>query len=192
MNGFLLLATLTLGAHVATNTNDAPKVSVEQVGDTYVVTAQIELPQPVQRDVAWQVLTDYDHIAGFMSSVRESQVVKRDGPDTWVRQKLVGKLLIFSRTEHLLLRVSEDAPDELVFDEESHQDFQLYRGTWKVHAEPQGLVIDYLLRLKPRQAPPPVVGKPTLEKAVVEVLGQFRNEIVSRANRTPVTREAQK
>ncbi|MBI3292650.1 MAG: hypothetical protein HYZ73_07585 [Elusimicrobia bacterium] len=47
------------------------------------------------RHVVWEVLTDYDHIREFVSSIRTSQVKQRDKDWLLLEQDAVGRVLFF-------------------------------------------------------------------------------------------------
>ncbi|MEW5892207.1 MAG: SRPBCC family protein [Pseudomonadota bacterium] len=57
-----------------------PEVMVHEEGGTYVVQADFFVPVPPVR--AWQVLTDFDHMAEFIPHLERSRVVQRRGL-TW-------------------------------------------------------------------------------------------------------------
>src|SRR5258707_13601773 len=62
---------------------------------------------PVSVTIAWQVLTDYDGIAGFVRSVRESRL--EQGPDgrRRLRQDAVGSGFMIQRRVGVLLELGE-------------------------------------------------------------------------------------
>lgn len=46
---------------------------------------------------AWAVLTDYDHMSTFLSSMTHSKVLKRNGHELLLEQSAVGSVLIFKK-----------------------------------------------------------------------------------------------
>src|SRR5437773_5510568 len=59
----------------------------------------------IPRTVAWGVLTDYDEIDRFVSSIRLSAVLGRESTEVMVEQVAEARLLMFTRPIHLMLRV---------------------------------------------------------------------------------------
>src|SRR5205085_6179074 len=57
---------------------------------------------PVSDSVAWSVLSDYDHIGNFVSSMRSSRVERRDSTGLHVRQVAVGGMFIFHKRVQVL------------------------------------------------------------------------------------------
>ena len=70
---------------------DSPvrKLDVAFEGDAYVVNAVFFAPAPP--NVAWDVLTDFDKLQGWVPNVAESKVVKREDSVVTVEQRGVAK-----------------------------------------------------------------------------------------------------
>jgi hypothetical protein len=64
-------------------------IDVAHDGDTYVVTVQIFAP--VNRAIAWDVLTDFTHMAGWVPNLRESVVVKAGDRQMTIEQSGTAK-----------------------------------------------------------------------------------------------------
>ena len=88
--GALFLATfmMTLAGHAA---GDSPirSINVTYDGETYFCDAVMFAPVPLA--VAWEVLTDFDHMAEWVPNVRESKVLKREGNSTMIEQRGLAK-----------------------------------------------------------------------------------------------------
>ena len=69
-------------------------VSVDKRGKSFVVDAAVAIPVPLH--VAWEVLTDFEHMASILSNVSASQIVSRDERTLVVRQEGVARYGIFS------------------------------------------------------------------------------------------------
>src|SRR6476659_9964773 len=65
------------------------EVHVEQRGRTIVV--DVAMPVEATALQAWQVMTDYDHMAKFVSNLDESKVMSRTGDTLTVFQKGTAK-----------------------------------------------------------------------------------------------------
>lgn len=70
------------------------KVSVEKAGSAFVVDADIDLPFPVR--TVWDVLTDFDNMAGILSNLKSSKISRRKGNTVTVLQEGTAKYGIFS------------------------------------------------------------------------------------------------
>lgn len=87
-----LLLTLQTGTAQATEPHIS--VTVSKSGQAFVVDAQIRVEAPPA--VAWDVLTDFEHMAAFLRNLRSSRVVDRQGDVLRVRQEGVASLGLFT------------------------------------------------------------------------------------------------
>ena len=69
-------------------------VTVDKRGKSFVVDAAVAIPVPLR--VAWEVLTDFDHMATILGNVSASQIVSRNDRTLVVRQEGVARYGIFS------------------------------------------------------------------------------------------------
>jgi carbon monoxide dehydrogenase subunit G len=86
----VFVALLVLAGN-ATMAAESPirKLDVAFEGDAYIVNAVFVAPAPLT--VAWDVLTDFDKLQGWVPNVAESKVVKRDDASVTVEQRGVAK-----------------------------------------------------------------------------------------------------
>jgi len=79
---------LVVGANAA---NETPirSVDIRQDSDGYV--ADVVMFVPVPAGTAWEVLTDFDHMAAWVPNVRESRIIAHDGNTVTVEQQGVAK-----------------------------------------------------------------------------------------------------
>lgn len=92
-----LAATLTLALLLASRGFAAEPeltVTVDKRGKSFVVDANIAIPVPLR--VAWEVLTDFDHMATILGSLSASRVVSRTDRTLVVQQEGVARYGIFS------------------------------------------------------------------------------------------------
>ena len=87
----LILALLQLPAAFA-----APEdaISVDKRGKSFVVDATVDFPVPLR--IAWEVLTDFEHMTAILANLSASQVVSRSEQTLVVRQEGVARFGIFS------------------------------------------------------------------------------------------------
>jgi hypothetical protein len=85
---------LTLTGSTALGTEPKAAVTVEKSGEAFIVDATMEVPVSVE--TAWEVLTDFDHMASILGNLTSSKVIRHDG-DVWlIRQEGVAKYGLFS------------------------------------------------------------------------------------------------
>jgi hypothetical protein len=156
-----------------------PAVSVEDRQSVSQVLGRFEVPVPLP--VAWDVLTDYDHIGDFVSSMRTSSVESRADGDLTVRQEAVAGVFPLRRTAHLLLSVRERPDTSIEFHDVLDRDFRLYRGVWELRAGPAGTDVTYRLEARPVGATPSFLERAVLSRTVTRLLTQVQAEMVRRA-----------
>ncbi len=70
------------------------RVSVEKSGGAFVVDADVDLPYPVR--TVWEVMTDFDNMAGILSNLKSSRIVRRKETGLVVQQEGTAKYGPFS------------------------------------------------------------------------------------------------
>jgi hypothetical protein len=69
-------------------------VAVEKRGDAFIVDTSFDLPVPLR--TAWEVLTDFDHMAGILHNLTSSRITARSGNTLQVQQEGVAKYGFFT------------------------------------------------------------------------------------------------
>jgi hypothetical protein len=78
----LALALLvTLPSTAAVGAEPKVAVSVGSKGEAFVIDATVDVP--VAPRMAWEVMTDFDHMPAFLGNLKSSQVMSRTG-NTWI------------------------------------------------------------------------------------------------------------
>ena len=132
--------------------------------------------------IAWNVLTDYDSIARFVTSMRSSHVVGRADDTLFVDQQAVGRLFLFSHRLHTSLRIEEEPQTRIRFEDLLGRDFHSYRGEWRIGpASTGGTAVTYRLAADPSFPIPDFVARGLFRSAARELLSQVRTEIERRA-----------
>lgn len=130
---------------------------------------------------AWNVLTDYDSIERFVSSMRDSRVLCRTGDSVLVSQEAIGRLMLFSRRLHATLRIHESRPASIVFEDVLQKDFRSYHGEWRIEDAPGGVAVTYRLEAAPSFSIPDFVARGLFRATAFDLLSQVRAEIHRRA-----------
>jgi hypothetical protein len=130
---------------------------------------------------AWSVLTDYDHISLFVTSMLSSRVKARRDGYLLVEQESVAKMLWFRRKLDVVLKVNEEPPRFIAFEDVAKASFERYEGSWTLQETPGGREVIYRLTVKGG-----LVGLATRSRSqdmVRDLLEQVRAEINRRAAR---------
>ncbi len=69
-------------------------VNIARNGDEFVIDASIDIPVSVR--MAWDVFTDFDHMAEILSTVTSSKIVSRHENTLFVQQQGIAKFGAFS------------------------------------------------------------------------------------------------
>ncbi|MBI4290733.1 MAG: cyclase [Betaproteobacteria bacterium] len=153
--GFLygLAASLVFLVHSA----DAQDVLVNVVreGDFVVVSASADMP--VERSIAWEVLTNYDRYAEFIPHLRVSRVVSRSGGGLVLEQQGEFRFLFFRQPLELRLAVTEK-PQYLVESRSLSGSLKDLKGNYELHDAPGGLRLLYSGRFVPDISLPWFIG----------------------------------
>jgi hypothetical protein len=132
-------------------------------------------------EVAWNVLTDYDHISDFVSSMEHSRIECRTDEEVRVRQKASGRFFLFERATSVLLDIHEKPFEKIQFEDISGEDFHRYVGFWKIESTGDELLVRYSLELNPRFSVPGFVKRRVIKQSVTALLEQVKTEVKKRA-----------
>ena len=159
--------------------SDAISVTVTKEGRGYTVEGRCSTQ--VSKLAAWNVLTDYDAIDGFVSSMRESKVIERQGSHLLVEQTAVGRLLLFSRRMTVVLFVHEDPSGVIEFEDVLRRDFTTYRGEWRIEERGDRREIVYRVTAQPSFRVPDLIARGMFGRTVRDLLSQALAEMVRRS-----------
>ena len=173
----LLMATLAAAESRSPSVGRAsPNVSVTSVSGAYRIEGSFGVDTPAT--TVWAVLTDYDRVASFVSTMRSS-AAERESGRLLVRQEAVGRAGPFSRTMHVVLEVTEQAPRRIDFRDVCGGSFYSYAGSWTISPDGAGVRVTYVLEARPRSSPP-LFAKSILSSNARGLLEQVRIEILRR------------
>jgi carbon monoxide dehydrogenase subunit G len=179
LRGFMLLPALVLSfaCHAA---EDSPvrSIKVTYDGETYVCDAVMFAP--VQSAVAWEVLTDFEHMAEWVPNVRESRVVKRETNAVTIEQRGVAKFGVASLPYTSERRLEMNKPVTI---RSAQVRGTLLRVESLMTLEPDGngTSITYHFEMVPGLLAGFVMSKSVLEHEITEQFGAIVGEMSRRA-----------
>ena len=134
----------------------------------YSISVEARIAAPA--DTVYRFITDYDHLSRINTAIRESRIIRTDGPDRHrVRSVIRACILFFCRSVLQVQDMQRHAGQRLVADiipEES--DFRQGRAEWRLAGAGGDTTMYFEAELQPAFWVPPIIG-PWL----------FRNKIVS-------------
>ena len=177
-----LLVVLSILSAAVLGANSAINVDVDRGADrAYVVDASFDVNVPAS--IPWEVLTDYEGVGRFVSSIRHSTVKKREPGRVLLEQHGIGRAWIISLPMHVVLEVREDNQRILAFRDVCGKSFSLYEGTWELAPIYGGTRVTYRLKAEPTGRQPAVVARSAIKGSVKKLLDEVRQEILARAAR---------
>ena len=173
----VLLALLGRGTAFARGVD----VSVGVDAGRYEVHAEFSTTAPP--GLVWAVLTDYEGIPAFVSSIRQSTLEKRAGGELRLHQVASAGSFPFRRTVRVTLDVREEPQARIEFVDVLGRDFKSYAGSWSVSADSGATAVRYALALEPRSGVPGWLGRSIMSHTAGDLLADVRAEIERRAAR---------
>ena len=162
--------------------NTPVNVDVERGADqVYVVDAAFDVNVPAS--LAWEVLTDYEGIGRFVSSIRNSTIKKRETGRVLIEQHGVGRAWIISLPMHVVLDVREQDQRVLEFRDVCGQSFNTYEGTWELMTIGATTRVMYRLKADPNGRQPAMLARAAIRGSVKKLLTEVRSEMLARAAR---------
>ena len=178
--GVCLLTAMLLLAGNPSLAADSPirSVDVTYDGDTYVLNAVMFAP--VAQAVAWDVLTDFDHMAQWVPNVAESKVLKRDDNSVTIEQHGVAKYGAVSfpyTTERKIEMKPMGAIDSL----QTKGSLRRVASTLVLQPEGKGTRLTYHLEIEPSFLASALLSKDFLQHEFGEQFTAIIGEMVRRA-----------
>lgn len=155
----------------------AVQVSVTE-GDDGVYMIKGTFAVPIERTYAWKVLANYDQLGSYIPSMRSS-IVKRGMPGLFVAQETTAYFLSIPKTTRVVLRIDEEPGTEINFTDVALEDFELFKGTWKLKSQDGCTQVSYDASAKPKMSIP-YWGTNIFLDTVRSLLTDLRKEIVRR------------
>jgi hypothetical protein len=159
-------------------------VHVETRGATVIV--DVVAPVAAEIGQAWDVLTDYPHMAEFVSNLRVSEVTSNNGNVLRVHQTgeaKKGPLRFAFET----VRLVELVPPNIIRSRLLQGDFKSYEFTTTLTPRAEGVTIVNHGEYVPNRWVPPVVGPALIAAETRKQYGELRAEIMRRKNAAQVS-----
>jgi len=158
------------------------KIDVARVGDFVSVEASVEVNADPR--TAWEVLTDYDHLADFIPDMKSSRVLRRDPGRVVVEQKGEFGFLFFRQAIDVTMAVSEQPPRRIVARSlaGSLKDME---ASYELRPSAGGLRLGYAGRFVPDFFLPPLIGMPLVRRSLERRLRSMVDEIERRYAAAP-------
>ncbi len=177
----LLLSLLQLPAFAEPGDNKEKdkdiEVKVQVIGEDVIV--DVSFPVPATPREVWAVLTDFDHMTGFVSNLQSSKVLDRSGNTLHIAQE--GKAqhgplsFEFSSVREIQLSPFEKIQSRLITGK-----IRKLEGLTQLKVEGDGTRVTYHSVSIPGVWIPPVVGKVFIEHETREQFAEVRTEVVRR------------
>jgi hypothetical protein len=177
----MALVALALSPVVASSTPAGPDqdidVRVQKNGAEVIV--DVDCPVRASLSVVWDVLTDYDHMADFLSDVQSSSVQTRKGAILHVYQKGKAARGLLSITFENLREV-ELIPYREIRSQLISGDLKASNFVTRVVDDGTQMHIVHSGRYTPKLWVPPVIGPALIEAETRKHFGELRAEVVRR------------
>jgi ribosome-associated toxin RatA of RatAB toxin-antitoxin module len=177
----LLLALFTAGAAQAQAPVPAVDVVVQTRSGSVVIDVTARLH--AKREVVWAVLTDYDHMAEFLTTLKASSILVRRGNQMEVAQTGEAKRGFLHFT-FSTVRSVELIPDREIRSQLISGDFKSYEFTTRIAEAADGVVtIVHHGEYEPNTWVPPVVGPALIESETRKQYAELMAEIARRGSK---------
>ena len=168
---------------VAPASTDDQDILVHVQRDGADVTVDVDCPVHTSIAVAWEVLTDYDHMAQFISNLQYSAIQSRENDKLQIYQKGETKRgllkFAFESVREVQLLPYEEIRSRLVSGDLKASEFttRIRHDGAMVHVVNSG-------RYTPKVWIPPIVGVALIEAETRKQFGEIRAEMLRRTSST--------
>jgi len=174
----LFAAALVLSGNVFAAT-ESPIRSMEVTydGGTYVVNAVMFAP--VTQAVAWDVLTDFDHLAKWVPNVAESKILNRDGDSVTFEQHGVARYGAVS-FPYTTERKADLKPRSAIKTVQLRGSLRRVESLMMLEPDGNGTRLTYHLEITPSALAATLLSKSFLEHEIGEQFGAIIGEMTHR------------
>ena len=156
---------------------EAIETRIERQGEYITVNASALMQ--VDARIAWEVLSDYDHLAQFIPDMKISRVLSRDGNRVRVEQKGDFGFFFYRQPVEVMLEVVEEPPRRIDARRISGNIRDL-ETRYELKASDAGVKLDYVGRFIPEFSVPPFFGMAMVRRVIERRFRAMVEEIVRR------------
>jgi ribosome-associated toxin RatA of RatAB toxin-antitoxin module len=131
-------------------------------------------------ELAFEVLTDYEHMADFLPGMLASEVVSRKEHSVVIDQRADEGLLFFRQRVEVRLAIDESPPRRLTIRALAGS-FKSLSGTYELTRMDDSTLIEYRARFVPDFRLPPMIGLYAVERSLQRHLSALADEMERRA-----------
>jgi len=152
-------------------------IDVNYDGETYVLKAVMFAP--VGQAIAWDVLTDFAHMAGWVPNVRESNVVKQEGQQATIEQRGHAKFGLLS-IPYTSVREIVMNPQTTIRSTQVKGSMRRLQSLMTLSADGDGTTMQYQLEMVPSLIASGALSKDFLKHEIEEQFTAIVGEMIKR------------
>ncbi len=176
---FLIIACAAAAALLPPQPAAAQEVSVETVREGEFIKVSATAQMQVDRRTAWDVLSDYDHLAEFIPDMLSSRIVLRNADGVLVEQKGEIGFLFFRQPLEVTLAVFEQPPRRIVARGVAGNVREM-EARYELQSSQDGVKLSYFGRFIPEFFLPPIVGMAIVRSSMERKFRAMVDEILRR------------
>lgn len=157
-------------------------VQVVRAGDA--VTVDASLFAPVDLEIAWQVLCDFDRLADFVPSIEHSKIISKPGQPLVIEQRGLARFGPFG-VPFDTVRSVELVPPRIIKTRMLRGNMRELEATMELEAAEGGTQMTYHAKVEPDFWLPPLLGPAFIRHETREQLGAMIEEMKRRGARRP-------
>ena len=161
-------------------------IRVQRHGNAFSIDAVMHAPVPPA--TAWEVLTDFEHMPRYQSSLKSSQVLERSPQRVLVQQKGVARFGPFSNAFESVREMQLTPQRSIRAQQVSGSALKQMASLMTLEPEEGGTRLTYRADMEPETALPPLLGVPVSVKDTVEVAGMPTTDPRHRRGQTSTDR----
>lgn len=164
-----------------TAADDAISVTVDRRGELVVIDVEVKVDASVAE--VWGVMTDYDRMANFISTMKSSKVTSRRGNSLEVAQSGETKVM-FMRFAFAGVRGIELVPMKEIRSRLIEGDFKSFQSTTRLLDKGEKMMIVHHGEYVPKSWLPPVIGPAIIESGTRRHYREVLAEVQRRKGQT--------
>ena len=153
-------------------------IRVQRHGNAFSIDAVMHAPVPPA--TAWEVLTDFEHMPRYQSSLKSSQVLERGPQRVLVQQKGVARFGPFSNAFESVREMQLTPQRSIRAQQVSGSALKQMASLMTLEPEEGGTRLTYRADIEPETALPPLVGPAMVQHETAAQFSAMVREMVRR------------